>query len=99
MSRSSLITRGGLEDDGVRVLGSALVAGVFGAFALAAASTVGLLAPASWWRFLVLAGAAGSTLLLAVFFSPALPLGFLINLGLLWIVVASRWTPAPGPIT
>jgi hypothetical protein len=66
------------------------------AFFLAALSTVGLLVPAGWWAPLVIAGAAGSTIVLGLFFAPALLLGFAINMVLLWLVLASVWSPLAG---
>lgn len=96
MDRSWLIVSPGLDAGMVKTVGVVLMAAVFVAFALAAMATIGLLVPAGWWGGLVLVGAAGSTLLLALFFSPALLLGFAINVVLLWLVLASAWTPLAG---
>jgi hypothetical protein len=63
-------------------------------FALAALATVGWLIPQSWWGRLVVGSAVASSALLVLFFSPSLILGFGINAVLLWIVLASGWSPA-----
>jgi hypothetical protein len=94
--RSWLI--GGLRLDGglVRTIGLAVMAWTFVTLALAALATVGILMPASWWAGLVVAGALGSALLLALFASPSFLLGLGIDLALLWLVLASGWSPATG---
>ena len=65
----------------------------FAMFALAALATVGWIVPAGWWAGLVLGAAATSTLMLVLFFSPALLLGFAINAALWWLVLATVWNP------
>jgi hypothetical protein len=93
MGRSWLISGPGLDVGLIRTLGSVVMAATFVAFMLAVLSTVGLLVPADWWTRLVVAAAAGSMVLLALFFSPALLLGFAIDVVLLWLVLASGWSP------
>lgn len=56
---------------------------------LAALASVGWLVPAAWWGPLVLGAAGLSTLVLLVFLSPLLVLGFVINAALAWLVLAS----------
>lgn len=100
MTRSWLITNAGLDAGLVRSVGIVVIVVTFVTFALAALATVGWLVPVGWWMGLVLSGAAASTLMLVIFFSPALLLGFAINAALWWLVVASVWSPitagAPG---
>ncbi len=98
MDRSWLISQVGLDGDFVRIAGLAVMLVVFIAAVLAALSTAGLLVPAEWWPGLVVAAASSSALLLAMFFAPALLLGFAIDAALLWLVIASAWSPAAaGP--
>ena len=96
MTRSWLITTTGIDAGLVRSIGIAVMAVTFALFTLAALATVGWLVPATWWAGLVLAAAAASTLMLALFFSPALLLGFAINAALWWLVLASVWSPLAG---
>ena len=98
MTRSWLITGAGLDVGLVRTLGVALMAIVFVAFLLAALSTVNVLVPVGWWPGLVIGSAVGSALLLAAFFSPTLLLGFGVDAALLWLVLASVWSPTAGGI-
>lgn len=95
MSSSWLIARVKLDAGLVRTVGRLLMVVVFLCSLLAALATVGLLVPAGWWAALVAASAAGSMLLLTLFFSPALLLGYAIDLALLWLVLGSLWSPAP----
>lgn len=94
MARSWLIGGAGLDAGLVRSVGIVLVAAVMALSVLAALSTVGLLVPPGWWAGLVIGAAAGSSVLLALFFSPTLLLGFAINLALAWFVLGSVWSPA-----
>jgi hypothetical protein len=96
MTRSWLITNAGLDVGVVRTVGIVVMVAAVAASTLAALSTVGLLVPAGWWAGLVVGAAVGSTLLLVLFFSPALILGFAINLALLWLALASHWSPVAG---
>jgi hypothetical protein len=94
LGRSWLIGRLRLDPGLVRRAGLVLMVIVFGASMLAALATVGLLVPVEWWAGLVVSAALTSMLLLAVAYSPALLLGFVIDLALLWLVAASLWSPA-----
>ncbi len=92
--RSWLIRRAGLEAGLVRTIGLALMAVVFVLSLLAALSTVGLLVPTDWWAGLMMAAAVASTLMLALFYSPALVLGFFINALMVALVVSGSWSPS-----
>jgi hypothetical protein len=94
LTRSWLVTDLGLGVELVRTVGIVVMAAVFAALVLATLSTIGMVIPAGWWAGLVVVGAVGSTILLVIAFSPALILGFGINLALLWFVLASGWNPA-----
>ncbi len=89
----SWLTRVGLEGDRVRGAGTVLTAAVFITGALAALATLGFLVPTEWWAPLVATSAAGSMLLLSLFFSPALLIGYAIDLALLWLVIGAVWSP------
>jgi len=101
MGRSWLITGSGLDAGTVRTIGMVVMAVTFVGFTLAALATVGWLVPAGWWSGLVIGSAVSSTMLLALFFSPALLIGFVINAAVMWLALASIWTPMaagmPGP--
>ena len=73
-----------------------LVALTFATAMLAALATVGILVPTGWWAGLVVATAVGSMLLLALFWSPNLVIGFAVDLAFLWLVLASAWSPVAG---
>lgn len=93
MGRSWLINGAGLDAGMVRTIGIAVMIVTFAAFVLAALATVGWLVPAGWWAGLVLGAAGASTVLVVLFFSPALLLGIGINAALWWLVLASVWSP------
>ena len=92
--RSWLIGRASLDHGLVRRVGLVLMIITFGASVLAALATVGLLVPSAWWPGLVVVAAIASVLVLALAYSPALLLGFAIDVALLWLVVSSTWSPA-----
>jgi len=94
MTRSWLVTGPGLDVNLVRLVGVALIGVVVVGFLLAALSTVGILVPVGLWPALVVASAAASAVLLATFFSPQLVLGLAIDAILVWVALASVWTPA-----
>ena len=93
MARSWLVTGVGLDVGVVRTIGIVVMLVAFAGLALSALATVNLLVPVSWWSGLLISSACASLLLLAIFFSPTLLLGFAIDLGLLWLVLASVWSP------
>jgi hypothetical protein len=94
LGSSWLIRRAGASSGAVGAIGRALIAITFVSFLLAAGATAGVLVPVEWWAASVLAGAASSALLLGIAFSPSLLLGFAIDIGLAWLVIAGPWTPA-----
>jgi hypothetical protein len=96
MSDSWLIKRAGFDETLIRTLGLILIGLTVAAFLLAALASAGWLVPASWWGPLVVAAATLSTVLLLVFLSPLLLLGFVINAALIWLVLVSVWTPGKG---
>jgi hypothetical protein len=66
----------------------------FGLSLLAALATVGLLVPTEWWGPLMIGAAVASTIMLVLFFSPALILGFAINAAMVALVLSGSWSPA-----
>ena len=90
---SWLLGRLGVDGEASRLLGIALVALTIGGFALAALAVAGIV-PSGSWTAGVTVGAMASLGLLVLFFHPWLALGVVIDVGLLWFVLASRWTPA-----
>lgn len=93
MSRSWLITSLGFDVGLIRSVGIVVMIGTLATFTLAGLATVGWLVPTAWWAGLMLGAAAASALMLVVFFSPALLIGFVINAALWWLVLASIWSP------
>lgn len=87
----------GSLDGGPLVLLIPIMIGLAGlavlAFSLALLATFGLWVPVDWWRPLVLAGVASSTVLLALHPSVWIVLPLAVNAGLAWVVVAGAWTP------
>ena len=61
---------------------------------LAALSTVGIIVPSEWWADLMIAAATASTVMLALFYSPALIIGFAINALMVALVLGGSWSPA-----
>jgi len=83
----------GLSPDGIRLLGTALVAVVIGAYALAALTAVGI-APGALWVPAVVIASVASLAILIVFFHPWLVLGVAIDAILVWAVLVAGWAPA-----
>jgi hypothetical protein len=94
MDRSWLITRLSLDPGAVRLVGIVLAAVVFSVSVMAALATIGFLVPAASWAGLVVAASVSSMVLLALFFSPGLVLGFAIDVALLALALSSAWSPA-----
>lgn len=92
--RSWLIRRQGLDVGLVRQIGIVIMAVTFALSVLAALSTVGVLVPIDWWAGLMIAAAVASTVLLALFYSPALILGFANDALMVALVVSGAWSPA-----
>ena len=92
--RSWLIRRAGLDAGLVRVIGLVVMVVTFGACLLAALSTVAIVVPVDWWAALMVIAAVASTVTLALFYSPALILGFVINALMVVLVLADIWHPS-----
>lgn len=92
-ARSWLVTRQGLELRPVSRLGVVVMALTFALSALAALATVGIVVPVDWWAGLMMATAGASSLMLLLFFSPALILGFAINALMVALVLSGSWSP------
>lgn len=92
-ARSWLITRQGLDSGLVKRIGLVVMAATFALCTLAALATVGLLVPVEWWAALMVAAALVSMLMLALFYSNALILGFANNALMLVLVVSGSWSP------
>ncbi len=92
--RSWLIRRAGLGAGSVGTLGAVLMAATFILGLLTALATVAIIVPAGWWGGLMMATALSSSLLLVLFYSPALLLGFAINLAMVALVLSDSWSPA-----
>ncbi len=92
LGRSALLS--GLNPDPavLRLVGIALVAGTVAGFALAALAALAVV-PAAVWAAGVALGCVASLALLVLFFHPWLILGIVIDVVLLWAVVASSWVP------
>jgi hypothetical protein len=90
---SWLIERAGMARGAVRATGEALMWVAVVGLVLAALATLEVLVPAAWWPALVAAGATSSLLLLGLCFSPTLLLGVAVDAALLWLVIASVWSP------
>ena len=93
-ARSWLLTRQGLELRLVSRIGIVLMVVTFGLSVLAALATAGVIVPTDWWAGLMVATAASSTLMLALFYSPSLILGFAINALMVALVVSGTWSPS-----
>ncbi len=92
LDSSWILTPLGVGSDLGRALGVALAAVTIVAFALAAASVLGLLPP-GLWSIAVGIGAASSIALLVLFFHPWLVLGIVIDVVLLAALWLGDWSP------
>ena len=93
-ARSWLVTRRGLGLELVSRVGMVLMVATFGLSVLAALSTVGVVVPTEWWAALMIATAVASTVMLLLFYSPALILGFAINALMVILVLSGSWSPS-----
>jgi len=91
-ARSWLVTRQGLDLGLVSRIGLVIMAVTFVLSLLAALSTVGILIPTDWWAGLMIAAATASTMMLLLFYSPALILGFAINALMVVLVLSGTWS-------
>ena len=92
--RSWLIRRQGLDAGLVRTIGQGAMILTFVLSLLAALATVAIVVPGAWWPALMIAAAIASSLMLVLFWSPALILGFAINALMVVLVVSGSWSPA-----
>jgi hypothetical protein len=61
---------------------------------LAALASIPLVVPAGAWAALTLTATAASLLVMTLFFSPTLLIGFGIDAVMVWIVLMRIWQPA-----
>ncbi len=92
--RSWLVRRGGLDPQLVRRIGMVVMVATFVLGLLAALATVAILVPTDWWAGLMMAAALASTVMLLLFYSPALILGFGINALIVVLVLSGSWSPS-----
>ncbi len=92
--RSWLIRRQGLDAGLVRSIGLALMVVTFALSLLAALATVAIIVPTDLWAPLLLGAALASSLMLVLFYSPALVLGFAIDALMVALVLSGSWSPA-----
>lgn len=92
IARSPLLTPLGIGSPELRLVGLVLVATTAAGFALAAVASLGLV-PAGLWPVGVALGSIASIALLVIFFHPWLVLGVVIDVVLLWAVLANGWAP------
>lgn len=94
LNRSWLLSAIGLGASTLRPLGATLVGVTLIGYLLAALASIPLLVPVGAWAALVVVATVASTLLMALFFSPMLLIGFGINVVLLSIVLMRVWVPS-----
>ncbi|HET6379997.1 MAG TPA: hypothetical protein VFH63_03050 [candidate division Zixibacteria bacterium] len=95
LDHSWLLSPLGMGPDALRLMGLALFAVLLGGYAVAAIAAIGWLPSGAWVAGVVIGSAASLALLLA-FFHPWLVLGVLIDLVLIWAVLAADWVPEPA---
>jgi hypothetical protein len=83
----------GLDTGLLRAVAALLIVAVIASFALAGASSAGIVVPASWWPGAVVIGAVVSAAILVLLFDPQLVLGLAIDAVLLWVVATGAWKP------
>lgn len=93
MSKSWLITRLGLPEPIVRLVGLVLIGLVVIGFVLAGLATLGIIVPQGWWQPLVAASSIVSLLLFLLFWHIWLFIGIAIDLILLIAVAVIGWQP------
>ncbi len=92
--RSWLVRRGSLDPRLVRRIGMVVMVVTFVLGLLAAFATVAVLVPTDWWAGLMIAAALASTVMLLLFYSPALILGFGIDALMVALVLSGSWSPS-----
>lgn len=93
-NRSWLLHQLNLDGTTVQWIGIILVGLSTTGFVLAGAGILGLSGLAALWRPLVVISAAISLLLLGLFWHPWLPVGVLINVGVLASLLLFNWPPS-----
>jgi hypothetical protein len=97
LRRSWILTPLGAPDAATRALGLALVALTMAGLLLAASVVLGL-APAGLWVPAITIGALASMGLLVLFFHPWLVVGVVVDVFLLFVVLAGGWRPDTTPL-
>jgi hypothetical protein len=92
LDHSWLLTPLGLDAGATRAIGLLLVVAVVGGFSVAALAVVGI-APGSWFVPAVVGASVVSSVMLALFFTPWILLGFAIDAALVVAVLAANWRP------
>lgn len=92
-ARSWLVRELGEDLGLVRIVGMVVMVATFALSLLAALSTVGLLVPTDWWAGLMILAAIASALMLVLFYSPALILGFAIDILMAALALGGSWSP------
>lgn len=93
LNRSWLLSPLGLGSDATRMLGFGLIAAILAGYVVAGLAAVGVL-PDGVWTAAVVLGSLASIALLGVFFHPWLVVGVAIDVALIWLAIAWRWTPS-----
>ncbi|HEY4632772.1 MAG TPA: hypothetical protein VIH00_02560 [Candidatus Limnocylindrales bacterium] len=92
LRRSWILSPLGAPDAATRALGLALVALTMAGFLLAASVVLGL-APSGLWLPAITIGAVASMGVLVLFFHPWLGVGVVVDVFLLFVVLAGGWSP------
>jgi len=92
LRRSWILSPLGAPDAATRALGLALVALTMAGFLLAASVVLGL-APSGLWLPAITIGAVASMGVLVLFFHPWLVVGVVVDVFLLFVVLAGGWSP------
>jgi len=92
LRRSWILSPLGAPDAATRALGLALVALTMAGFLLAASVVLGL-APSGLWVPAITIGAVASMGVLVLFFHPWLVVGVVVDVFLLFVVLAGGWSP------
>ena len=93
VERSWLLPQLGLNSTTVQWVGITLVALSTLGFVLAGLGIFGVVGLSSIWRAMAVIAAGVSTLLLILFWHPWLPIGVLINAGILTTLLWVKWPP------
>lgn len=94
LDRSWALTPAGLGAPAIRRVGLGLLAIVVAGYAVSALAVAGV-APGAWFGPTVVAASLASAAMLALFFSPWIVLGLVIDAALLVAVLMVGWEPGP----